>query len=256
MKEGLLLIAHGSKDADTNRILSKFMVSACAKFNHKFKFTGWCFLETEPSIPSAVEAMEKEGITRCLVIPLFVADSTHYKNDIPGILSRSSGETLEFDIAGPFMHSRHLKDSLLEQARILSQYPGEEGIILFAHGSALYGQVWNTMMAGIGSHLSLNTGIQVFNYAYIKNGKLLPTIGKSLIDQEMQSVNKLIILGMYFGKSVLDIYYKYKSELPKYFDNYRNDGRLAFSKYSLLSGDYIYAWISDIIGDHFPFQDR
>lgn len=249
MNNGLLLIAHGTKNGDANVAVSGYMNTVCEKYREKFLFSGWCFLESLPGIPETILKMGEAGIENCLVIPLFIAPSNHLCNDIPYQI-QNSGSPVKFEIARPYMYSHHLRNSLLEQLEILSEYPAEEGIVLFAHGSAKFQSEWNAMMSGIGEYLLKNSGIQVFNFAFIKNGKLFTEVGRELITQEMQSVNKLIILGLYFGKSMLEIYYKYKAELPKYFDSYRNDGRLSFSKYSLLDGDYASSWISDTVNQY------
>lgn len=249
MNKGLLLIAHGTKNEERNRVLSGFMSASCDNMKQYFDFTGWSFLEAEPSIPVEINRMKLQGIENCLVIPLFLAPSTHYSRDIPYLLEQEA-QSILFTLSKPYMYSSFLKKSLLAQAKTLSVFPGEEGIILFAHGSGDYKDYWDRMMAETGDYIVKNTGIPFFNFAYIKSGKYLSDVGKELIGQEMQSVNRLIVLGMYFGKSILEIYYSQKDQFPKYFDTYRNEGRLGFSKYNLLNGDFVNLWVGDLVKEY------
>jgi cobalamin biosynthesis Co2+ chelatase CbiK len=250
MKKGLLLIAHGTKSDERNRPLSDFMISVCSEYQNHFDYCSYCFLESTPSISESMEKIIEKGITNCLVIPLFTAPSAHYNYDIPQQLAPFTSDQVVISISSPYFSSRQFNYSLLEQVKELSVMPEEECIILFAHGSSEFNDTWNRMLNETGIYLIKNTGIPVYNFAYIKNGKYFPKTGKELIEQELQSVNRLIILGVYLSKSIFEIYYKYKEELPKYFDKYRNEGRISFSKKSLLSGNFVKLWISGLVSDY------
>jgi len=82
MRQGILLVFHGSRDPEGIQEFLAFYKEA------ERVFPEWAvrpaFLEfAEPSILDALEAMVREGLHRIVVLPLFLIGATHLKSDLP-----------------------------------------------------------------------------------------------------------------------------------------------------------------------------
>lgn len=90
--KALLVIAHGSKNSDSNTeihdltaLLETLMQHADDKnLAEKFTFVDCAFLElTDPDIATVIERLVKKGAIEITVLPYFLAKGNHINRDIP-----------------------------------------------------------------------------------------------------------------------------------------------------------------------------
>ena len=97
MKRAVLLVAHGSRIADSARALERVLERLRTK-NPDVLFQA-SFLELQsPSIPDGIELCIDQGVDEVIVVPYFVQSGRHVVEDIPKIVSESqahhSGKTI------------------------------------------------------------------------------------------------------------------------------------------------------------------
>ena len=93
---GLLLIAHGSPNAEWNKPLLDFGRRAAEEAGKggRFKAVRTAMLEAaKPDVPTAVAELEAAGCDRIVAVPLFVAASGHTHFDVPAALGLYWSET-------------------------------------------------------------------------------------------------------------------------------------------------------------------
>jgi sirohydrochlorin cobaltochelatase len=97
MKRGLVLFAHGARDA---RWAEPFdQIAATARARAPDLDVRLAFLELmAPDLPGAVDAMAIDGCTRIDIVPLFLGTGGHLRRDLPplveGIAARHPGVTI------------------------------------------------------------------------------------------------------------------------------------------------------------------
>lgn len=97
MKQGIVLIAHGSRDPRFARpferiaaALTKKLPSVCV---------GLAYLEHGPSLEEAVTALVARGVASIRVVPLFLGAGGHPKSDLPQLVAAAAhrGASLALD---------------------------------------------------------------------------------------------------------------------------------------------------------------
>ncbi len=82
---GVILFAHGSRDP-----LWRLPIDAVAQHmrgQEPHKPVAVAFLElTEPDLPSTVEALMKQDVTRVRIVPMFLGVGRHAREDLPELV--------------------------------------------------------------------------------------------------------------------------------------------------------------------------
>jgi sirohydrochlorin cobaltochelatase len=82
MKTGIVLFAHGSRDADWARPFER--IGAHVARMRPDALVSLAFLESmTPSLPEAVDALIRQGALRITIVPLFLGAGGHVKIDLP-----------------------------------------------------------------------------------------------------------------------------------------------------------------------------
>lgn len=82
MKEVILLVGHGSRDAEGNEEFLQFAKTVQSKLIDRDVVP--CFLElAEPTIPDGVESCVALGATKVVVVPVILLAASHVKLEIP-----------------------------------------------------------------------------------------------------------------------------------------------------------------------------
>lgn len=85
MKKALLLVAHGSRRAESNDEVRKLTDRLRDKAGNKFASVSCAFLElAEPSIPDGIQSCIDRGAEDVVVLPYFLSAGWHVQKDIPG----------------------------------------------------------------------------------------------------------------------------------------------------------------------------
>ena len=103
--EGVIILAHGSRRQETDRILDSLTKKVTDRATDQRVIPA--YLQFSPnSLDKAVEQLVGEGVTRIKVIPMFLFDGIHVTEDIPEELEAMGERYPEVDIR----MSRHLGD--------------------------------------------------------------------------------------------------------------------------------------------------
>ena len=86
MKEGIVLLGHGSKDPEWSQPLEKIAVSLGKRLPAVSVFLA--YLEHGTSLEEAVTALVAKGALSIRVIPLFLGAGAHVKEDLPKLVAR------------------------------------------------------------------------------------------------------------------------------------------------------------------------
>ena len=87
MKEGLVLLGHGSKDPEWSQPFEKIAVSLGKRLPAVSVFLA--YLEHGPSLDEAVTALVAKGVLSIRVIPLFLGAGGHVKQDLPKLVAQA-----------------------------------------------------------------------------------------------------------------------------------------------------------------------
>lgn len=103
-RQAVLLVAHGSRVADSNAEIEA-LATRLAGVLEPGLTVAHAFLElARPAIPEALDALARDGATRIVLVPYFLAAGRHVADDIPAIVAaaraRHPGVTIE--ITGHF----------------------------------------------------------------------------------------------------------------------------------------------------------
>ncbi len=88
MKEGIVLIAHGSRDPDWSRPFERLARSVGEKL--PAVSVGLAFLEHGPSLDEIVGALIAKGVASIRVVPVFLGEGGHVKNDLPRLVHEAT----------------------------------------------------------------------------------------------------------------------------------------------------------------------
>jgi len=97
--KSLLLVAHGSRRAESNAEIAVVAKSLSDRVESKYAQTGYAFLElAEPSIPDGIDALVKNGATDVTILPYFLSAGRHVHEDVPEIVNLKKKELNDVNI--------------------------------------------------------------------------------------------------------------------------------------------------------------
>lgn len=91
MKKAVLLVGHGSRRKEANEAL----VTLCELVSGKDRKTiiAHGFLQlADPGLPEALAELDGQGVDEVTVVPVFLYEGVHIKEDIPEILAREAAK--------------------------------------------------------------------------------------------------------------------------------------------------------------------
>ena len=97
--KALLLVAHGSRRAESNDEIANLAGRLAARASGRFDIVEHAFLEiAEPFIPDGIELCLQKGAQSVSVLPYFLARGTHVVVDIPAQVAIKQKEYPDMDI--------------------------------------------------------------------------------------------------------------------------------------------------------------
>jgi len=99
LKEGLVLIAHGSRDPEWSRPFERIAASLARKL--PAVSVGLAYLEHGPSLDETVTALVAKGVGSIRVVPVFLGQGGHVKEDLPRLVAHSEREGLKLSLDPP-----------------------------------------------------------------------------------------------------------------------------------------------------------
>jgi sirohydrochlorin ferrochelatase len=116
----LLVVAHGSRRADSNDEVRALTEQLRLKAKQDFAFVGCAFLElAEPLIPDGLMQCAQAGVEEVVLLPYFLSAGRHVAEDIPDIVANFSvgHPELKVQIAPYLGTAPGLIDALLNLAK-------------------------------------------------------------------------------------------------------------------------------------------
>jgi sirohydrochlorin cobaltochelatase len=99
LKEGIALVAHGSRDPEWSRPFERIAASLARKL--PAACIGLAYLEHGASLEETVAALVAKGAGSILVVPVFLGQGGHVKEDLPRLLSQSARPGVQLSLAKP-----------------------------------------------------------------------------------------------------------------------------------------------------------
>jgi sirohydrochlorin cobaltochelatase len=87
LKEGIVLLGHGSRDPEWSQPFEKIALSLGKRLPAVAVFLA--YLEHGPSLEEAVAALAAKGALSIRVVPLFLGAGGHVKEDLPKLLAQA-----------------------------------------------------------------------------------------------------------------------------------------------------------------------
>ena len=111
MKQGIVLVAHGSRDPEWSRPFQRLAAALGKKL--PAAAVALAYLEYGPSIEEALAALVAKGAGSIRVVPVFLGAGGHVKQDIPKLVAAAS-PTVPVTIDSPIGEQAALIDAIAE----------------------------------------------------------------------------------------------------------------------------------------------
>lgn len=99
MKEGIVLLGHGSRDPEWSQPFEKIAVSLGKRL--PAVAVALAYLEHGPSLEEAVTALAAKGALSIRVVPLFLGAGGHVKEDLPKLVAQAKREDVSLILDKP-----------------------------------------------------------------------------------------------------------------------------------------------------------
>jgi sirohydrochlorin cobaltochelatase len=99
LKEGIVLVAHGSRDPQWSRPFERIAASVGEKL--PAVCVALAYLEYGASLDEAVAALVARGVGSIRVIPLFLGPGGHVKEDLPRLVAAAKRPGLDIALEKP-----------------------------------------------------------------------------------------------------------------------------------------------------------
>jgi sirohydrochlorin ferrochelatase len=91
MTNGIVIVDHGSRLAESNKLLEQVAEAFGQRFANKHAIVEPAHMElAEPSIATAYARCVKRGAQRVIVCPFFLGPGKHWNNDIPRLTAEAA----------------------------------------------------------------------------------------------------------------------------------------------------------------------
>jgi len=91
MKTGIVIVDHGSRLSESNRMLEQLAGLFAQRFQEKYDIVEPAHMElAEPSIATAYGKCVHRGATRVVICPFFLGPGKHWTQDIPRLTAEAA----------------------------------------------------------------------------------------------------------------------------------------------------------------------
>jgi sirohydrochlorin cobaltochelatase len=114
LKEGIVLIAHGSRDPEWSRPFERIAAAVAKKL--PAVAVALAYLEHGPSLDEALAALVAKGAASIRVVPLFLGPGGHVRNDLPQLVAGAGAARpdLQLVLEKPIGEQPALVDAIAE----------------------------------------------------------------------------------------------------------------------------------------------
>ena len=93
MQIGIIIVDHGSRRDESNRMLEELTAQFAQRFAQHYGIVEPAHMElAEPSIATAYAKCVQRGATRIVVCPFFLGPGKHWTSDIPRLTAQAAGQ--------------------------------------------------------------------------------------------------------------------------------------------------------------------
>ncbi|MCA9096978.1 MAG: hypothetical protein KDA36_01265 [Planctomycetaceae bacterium] len=120
MVMGVVIVDHGSRLEESNRLLEEVVRTFAAGNGEKFPVVEAAHMElAEPTIGQAYDACVARGATEIIVSPFFLGPGKHWTRDIPELIAEAAARHPEttWKLAAPLGNHPLLQHLLLQRIR-------------------------------------------------------------------------------------------------------------------------------------------
>ncbi len=128
MSQGFIVLGHGSKVAETIGILED--ITDLLRKRLKIGKVRYAALQfNEPDLPGVIADMSRDGVTEIVILPLFLVDGNHVREDIPGIIrqEQSKHPSIKIRLANHIGADVRITDILVDRIMGLVDNKSDEG---------------------------------------------------------------------------------------------------------------------------------
>lgn len=182
MKPGVLVISHGSREAEWVQLVDEAVAAAAASLPLAGIPVYSSFLEIVEGrlIQDGIDELERQGVTDMLVIPLFVSSGSTHVDEIGQAFGLPWVSDLEGDLGTfrveakvhyglPINDDSEIAELLAAHAADLSREPAKEALLLIGHGSKedVFHQRWELGLKQLSEQLRKLGGYARAAYAML-----------------------------------------------------------------------------------------
>ncbi len=118
-KKALIIVDHGSKVDEANKMLAQIAVLLENKKDTEFEIISYCHMElAEPTIQQAFDDSVSKGATEIVIHPYFLAPGRHSTQDIPSMVKEAakSYPEISYVVTDPLGIHEKILEVILERA--------------------------------------------------------------------------------------------------------------------------------------------
>lgn len=247
-KFGILVISHGSRSADWVRLVDEAVAHVRAPGGMPV-FSSFLEIVEGRLIQDGIDALEAEGVTDLIVVPLFVSSGSTHIDEISYALGVQPEPILETDMT-PFLRSAQvhmaspiddhplIAELVWEKVRELSLRPEREVLLLIGHGSIEKGfhLRWRRMLERLAARVR-----EIGGFAEADVAMLLPDQTASKLRQwrERRPECDVVAAPLFLSEG-----YFTSTVIPSRLEG---DGRIKYNGRALLPSPLISRWMEEQI---------
>jgi sirohydrochlorin ferrochelatase len=115
---GILILAHGSKRPETEKILNSLVEKVKSKVEEQLVLPAYLQFQ-EQNLEKGIDMLVEKGAKRIVIIPMFIFDGVHVTEDIPKELDdiRIKYPEIEISMGGHIGDDEKLADILIDRIK-------------------------------------------------------------------------------------------------------------------------------------------
>jgi len=222
-KAGILVISHGSREAAWVKLVDEAVEAAA----HTIRLRHSADLSTELPVVSAyleivegrliqdgIDELEAEGVTELYVLPFFVSSGSTHVDDIaqafgmPPVTPERPGEMEPFRIAHetsvtfghPISGDPSIAQLLLENIAELSSDPGQEGLLLIAHGASepVFYERWQEGLMQLAEQMRSTCGFAAAEAALLRPDQAAERLQE--LERQLNNSGAVIVVPLFLSE--------------------------------------------------------
>jgi hypothetical protein len=219
-RPGLLVLSHGAPMPLWNGPVQA-LVNKVRELNKKekiFHAVEGAFLEfAQPDAAAGVKKLEEAGCDRIIVVPLFVAPSSHSHFDVPAMLglytspdirqalekegARVAEPNVPVTVTQTLSEGDILDQFARDEVRALSKDPANEAIVLLAHGCPDHYRLVDMMVRRVAAFCCGQCGIDYADWAYCAMGQTYLEEALPALIRGSEKKKRVLVVGLYVSSS-------------------------------------------------------